>query len=467
MKNVIHIGLFFIIFIIVYPQIFDSKLDMGGDNYHYLNYSEAISNGHGYSSPYSPDYPPTGWYPPGYSCFLTLVHQNVQAAKIANGIMLLLIAVAVYFILRQSVLGFVAGAFILLNPGLLRLSTVIYSEMLFTLLSVSTILVLVYYPKKLWLLILLSAGAIYVRSVGYALIGAMFLYLFIRNWQSSLKYLGGVIALYLPWMIRNHVQGINGRYFSLAMQSNPWRPEEGTLNITEFINRTFQNFNETTLTGFPEALLSIQSLLLGILVLVIIIYGAWRLKEKWFFLFYLVFNIGIICIFHGGNGIRYVWPMVPVLYLCLFFGLWGLITRRRAINQNYGYVLLLLILFLIPGIKERAEFAKSEYPPNYQSYITLAKEVGKLNNDFTVVCRKPEIFHYYSRGYTNNYKYTLDNQELLENLIEKKVDFVVLDNLGYSSTYRYLYPAIQNNKEKFQVVYADQPNNTYLLLFNY
>ena len=51
----------------------------------------------------------------------------------------------------------------------------------------------------------------------------------------------------------------------------------------------------------------------------------------------------------------------------------------------------------------------------------------------------------------------------IDNLIEKQVDYVVLEQLGYSSTYRYLLPAIQNNSDKFEVIQKLAEPDTYLL----
>ena len=58
-------GLLSVLFVVVYVYVFDSKLDMNGDNYGYLNYARSILEGKGYVSPYTPDLPATNWFPPG------------------------------------------------------------------------------------------------------------------------------------------------------------------------------------------------------------------------------------------------------------------------------------------------------------------------------------------------------------------------------------------------------------------
>jgi len=51
-------------------------------------------------------------------------------------------------------------------------------------------------------------------------------------------------------------------------------------------------------------------------------------------------------------------------------------------------------------------------------------------------------------------------------MVRTKVDFVVLEQLGYSSTGRYLYPAIMKHPDLFQPVMQLQNPDTYLLAFN-
>ena len=73
----------------------------------------------------------------------------------------------------------------------------------------------------------------------------------------------------------------------------------------------------------------------------------------------------------------------------------------------------------------------------------------------------------YSERAGVNYRYTTDAKELIADLVEKKVDLVVLDALGYSSTYRYLFPAVQQYPQLFpKVLMHYQDTHTYLVSFD-
>ena len=67
--------------------------------------------------------------------------------------------------------------------------------------------------------------------------------------------------------------------------------------------------------------------------------------------------------------------------------------------------------------------------------------------------------------YAVNYAYSLDKKAVIKDLIDKKVDYVILDQLGFSSTYRYLYPAIQEYPKLFPIFWQLQNPDTYLLKF--
>ena len=119
-------------------------------------------------------------------------------------------------------------------------------------------------------------------------------------------------------------------------------------------------------------------------------------------------------------------------------------------------------------LKVQAEIAKMPYPPAYKNYFSVAEKVNDDNFRATVVCcRKPDLFAFYAPNvYAINYKYTQNTYELIADLVKKKVDYVVLEQLGFSSTARYLYPAIVDHAELFTVVYQRRNPDTFLLSFD-
>jgi hypothetical protein len=54
---------------------------------------------------------------------------------------------------------------------------------------------------------------------------------------------------------------------------------------------------------------------------------------------------------------------------------------------------------------------------------------------------------------------------LKQSLRKKDVDYVVIDNLEYTTTHRYLIPAIEKNPEEFTRVHSLKNPDTWLLEF--
>ncbi|UTW67598.1 phospholipid carrier-dependent glycosyltransferase [bacterium SCSIO 12643] len=489
-----------VVFLFIYAFIFDMKLDTNGDNYNYLNYATSILDGHGYSSPYNSNYSPTNWYPPGYSSLLAITMvffgENIPLLKVLNGVLYLVGLILFYIIIKKStndsILAFSITLLLTFNPGLLRFSTILMSEIPFLFFTMFTVYLVIHFDENnlqwrspYFLGIIISAiTTYYFRTAGISLLVSICIHWAIqKKWKQIGLYITGLFILYLPWIIRNSIHGIKGRYMGSIMAVNPWRPEEGNIgSISEFVSKMKTNLFDTVLKGFPETLfnfypfkdLSTESMIvIGGLTLLIILFGIWKLQKiNYLLLFLILGNIGIFMIWHGGNGIRYVWTITPFLALGFFN---GLIQPLKLLftfkNQKvYSYFSLLILLLFIPykpQLQAYHQNAQKKGSPAYQNYFKIAKEIKHMEGqDVTVTSRKPGMFHFYSDVFVNNYKYTLDIEEQIDFLKKSGTDYVVLEQLGYSSTNRYLYPAVQRYPNKFKIIKHIKNPDTYLLKFS-
>jgi hypothetical protein len=170
-------------------------------------------------------------------------------------------------------------------------------------------------------------------------------------------------------------------------------------------------------------------------------------------------------------GIRFVLPTLPFLLLFFLLGIEYVsekIKNRMHWKWSPMIIVLLLLLPFYSEINNMHHNAKSDYVGKWKNYFSLGKSLKRSGmSDVVVSCRKPSLFYLYSGTFTTRYKYTLDDQELLNDLEVRKVDFVVIEQLGYSSTYRYLAPAIEKNQERFNVVSVIENPNTYLFEFDH
>lgn len=498
--NLLYLIILSFVFVLAYSHIFDKKLDLNGDNFGYLNFATSILHGMGYSSPYSADFPATNWFPPGYSSILAILMvffgNNIVLFKIVNGLFFLG-GILLFFSLLKKVTSNIHFAFsvcflLLLNSGLLRLSTILMSEipyLFFSILAIYSLAKLeddvkIWRSKYFYGVLLSAVAAYYLRSVGIVLAGAVILHwLFEKKWKRILGFVAGYSILYIPWMIRNSIHGIKNRYFGAITSVNNWRPEEGQINtVSGFIDKLLVNFYDTVIKGFTDVLLPFTHVdeitkstvvVFGSIILVVTLFGAFKTgRYRFLFVSYILGNMLVFLLWHSGNGSRYVWPLAPFIAFGFFYGFYELIglvlkLSKKTIPKVLPYSFLIVAFFMMPMLNDMHEAAAQDYNPAYKNYFDMAKAVKKQGNkELVIACRKAEMFYYFSGTYVTNYLFSLDDKEVIKHFVKYKVDYVVLEQLGYSSTGRYLYPAIIKNQELFQPVMHLLNPDTYLLYFD-
>lgn len=493
-----------LIFAITFSYIFNEKLDLNGDNCDYYMLSTSIATGHGYSNIATPAYEPTNVFPPGYPLLMTplrLVTDSIIAQKILNGLFLLASSILMFLFIRRNNLpdgiAFLGSAAMLFNQRVLHFATMMMSEMSYLLFIVFVIWCLFKLDNKerekpfwkdLWFyLLILSCGyAYHIRTQGITLAATVICYfLATKKWKELPAFIAGYIVCLAPWFIRSKITGVDAsRYIEQIFGVSNHRPEEGELGIGGIIERFFDTFTmlitkaipNTTLPYFKvdyEAAATFGEWIIAILLLGVIVIGFLRFgKIRYFFIFYTLATLGIISLFNDPGQNRYITTLVPFLEIGLFVGLYTLIVaamKKMKISLGFSpwFLAVFFIIFSFPKLKEEHQANKAAFPPNYVNYFRIGEEIRKQLPPTVMVCsRKPTLFYMYSRSMVCNYKWTPDDVALINDMIERKVDYVVWEQLGYSSTFRYLYPAIQKHQELFTpVIHLPNPD-TYLLRFN-
>lgn len=501
-------ALFAIYYIFIFSYTVDPKLDLNGDNATYIELARNIADGHGYKhiNTYG-DTTPASHFPPGYSTILSVAImlgiKSLMGWKILNGIFLFISVTVLAFMVKkltgQTYLAFGIAILTVLCPTLMHFAGIVMSEMSYMLCTVISLFALYMYDMKspekrygflsspwFYLAAVMAVGAYHIRTVGASIMFAIVIfYLFRKEWIAAAGSTVLMALLMIPWMLRNSLYGLKSRYLDTVMVVNPWRPEEGNISsFGEMIQKMLVNIDETVIKGFKEMLFpfielnyqqtsGFMSVAGSVLIVAIIFYGAWSLKNiRWATIAFLIANIGLFALWHGGNGARYVTPIVPVLFVCFYTGIYALLQLavKNKIKHDAPYLLVILLMALpmIPPIKEQHKTANAPYPVPYQQYFAIAEELQKQAPAGTVVCcRKPELFKYYAPSlHTTRYVFSTDADEVLQDMTQKKVDYVVLDQLGYSSTPRYLYPAITARQKYFSTVWHLKNPDCFLLRFD-
>lgn len=490
-----------LIFTISFTYIFNEKIDLNGDNCDYYMLATSISSGHGYTNIATPDYKPTAVFPPGYPLLMTIIRifsDSIVAQKILNGLFLLASAILMFVFIRRNKLpdslAFVSCCAVLLNARVLHFSTMMMSEMSYLLFSVFALWALFKLDDKkpfwkdawFYLLILSTAYAYHIRTQGITLVAAALCYLlFTKKWKHSLGLIAGYAVCLLPWILRNKAAGLSqSRYLNQIFEVSQHRPEEGMLDTGGVIMRFFDTCRMLITKAIPNTVTpylevdystatTIGEWIAGIILLAIIVIGFLQFgKFRYFFIFYTLANLGIISLFNDPGGNRYITTLVPFLEIGLFVGAYALLTaaiKKLKLAKGFSPWILAttFIFFSFPMLKTEHEQNKAPFPPNYQNFFKIAEEVKKQLPPNTMVCsRKPTLFYMYGKTWVCNYQWTDDDVKLINDLIRNKVDYVVLEQLGYSSTFRYLYPAIEKHQELFAPVMHLPDPDTYLLKFD-
>ncbi len=517
-----------ITFLVSFNYIFDKKLDLNGDNANYLTYARNIAAGHGYSAlSWDGTYAPVNHFPPAYSFVLSLFMRcgidNIVFFKWLNGILMLLVILIISHLAARLAdndwLGLAVGVFLALSAPMLHFATMVMSEMNYAFFSALTFLCLwqytetqeqgakdnaVWYTNPWFYGAALSAmAAYYFRTMAMALIFAMLIFFLTRKeWQQTLATLAIAVITYLPWVMRNKAAGLESRYFGTIMTVNPWRPEQGTISTPgEFIEKVIKNIDETVIKAFTESLFpfvnvnynetsSWLAICGALLIIAVMIYGCFANRRiTWLLFAYFVGNIGLFGLWHGGNGIRYVVPLIPWIVMTFYLGITQLVrltvkTTHKNDNGKHktktttfdtahlrpaALVLIIFALLEINSVKALAQQNRQPYPPAYKEYFDIAKQMNKhfKGQHIVVACRKPELFMMYAPNIcARRYLFSDKPEEVIADLEEHNVDYVILDALGYSSTGLYLYPAVQQNYQRFPVAMQYDNPPTYLLKFN-
>jgi len=504
--RIVYILLLIVGFFIIYSTIFDEKVSLGGDNANYYILGNSIANGEGYANIHHVEKEAHYHYPPGYPLLIASVvsvfSNDIIAIKILNGVFLLGAILLLFFIVKKisqnDHIAFAVSLLSLLNYHILCYSTIMMSEipfLFFSLLCIWLFLKIdfskpVFKNWLFFLLIICLSFSFYIRSVALALFVSMSCFLaFKKQWRYVVSLLVGFLVLYLPWIIRN--SGASNTYVSQLSLKNPYQPEQGSIGFSDIIERIAINIERYITKEIPSGLVSskeviysdvsapITEWLLGFLLLVGIVFGIYKLPKYSTFIFlYILAFFGLLMVWPSvWYGTRFLVPLIPLLIFLFIFGMISFLKwlQEKIIPKQLKHFTTILTVILLSfwafmygssAISKLNLQAKGEYADNYKNYFALAEWINQNADDTSVTAvRKEGLFYLFSKKNVINYQKIQDKEAQIEDLKSKNVDYVVVEQLGYSSTSKYLVPTIDRYPNKFKTIKQLQNPNTYLMKF--
>ena len=478
---------------------YDGKLDLGGDNVTYLLLGRALARGDGYVESQTPGSPPHRTYPPGYPLLLSLAFRvvpwsawsHVTASNVLSGALFLAsLAAALALFARlcgDTRLALTAALLLTVNAHLLRFGSIAMSEMPYTLLSLGALLAvdrsrLDRAPWRDWRTVtcaVLAAASVYVRTAGVAVAAGAVLYLLWRRaWRHAAFTACTAAALVLPWAIRGTQAGGDG-YLSQLLMVNPYQLDQGLAGPAALAARLAVNAWSYASAEIPEGLFPLFGELSSRLPVLGPVAGClltgvavWGVVAGWARTaapaFYAAAAMGVLLLWPPvWTGVRFVVPLVPLLVFFFVSGLWDIAGRAiPALRRGRltPLVLLAAAVFSVPGLLRAHGTARlAYYPAAWDSYLRTAVWARTSTPPGTVFsCRKPSIFAFFSERRTTAYLFSGDSERLVDDLLERGADCVVVDQLGYASTERFLVPALRQYPAFFEEAHHELGADTYV-----
>lgn len=452
---------------------------------------------------------------------LKITGGDIQTIKHLNGFFFLSSILLLFLLIRRLTrndhLAFASSFFVLFNMHYLMYSSIVMSEMLFSFLCLLALFSFilkedakVFYKSPWYYVLILSVIlAVYVRTQGVVLVGLWLVWgIWKRNWLPMAAGLLIVFLALLPWQMRSAKLGTSG-YQGQLVKVNPYDKSKGEIDFSSYLTRVKNNATRYLGKEIPNAIFPryyVQytkdaktgevpsstpvGYMIGILLVLLSVFGAWRLdKWRWFFLIYLGGNLLIFLSWPDvWFGIRFMFAVIPILVFLIFNGtfelvnlLIGLIKKKPAavakgknkkkdadlnviektkyqLTKPYALGFLFLCLIHTQPYDKYKSKVERNYPLKWRNYMDLSAWAERGIPDSSVVaCRKPHLFAIQSNKTVSSFPYTDDLEVVLQGLIDKKITHVVVESIGYTATFLYLYPTVTKYKDKFKLIHKMDP----------
>lgn len=487
--NILWLAALACIALLVFPYIFNEKPDMNGDNCYYYAFASSLAAGEGFSDMFGN---PTSHFPPGYPLLmapLRVITDSIVAQKILN-LLFLFVGTILLFgtLVREGIrkeVAFLSCMAVLLTPHLLEFSTMMMSEA-----SCFCCFALIFWlygripnedNKTLWhspymyAFIVALAYAYLIRTQAAVIFAAFFLALLVlRRRRLLLVAVVSFVVVYLLWSWRNKALGLGAsRYMSQIDFSNI--AETMKMLVVQAVPESIIPFVNVDYNVTPGVGLWIYSILL----MAVIITGVYRMQRLFLPMILFLFGTFVsVSIINTPSQYRYIVTILPFLTAALFTGLWSIMgyCTTKLIKRNIS-PWLLLVLFVpllwqgdgsydkrtLNGLNKAS---KASFPPQFRNFVAIGRSLYKHDKDAIVATRKPELLYINSGVRAKRFVETDDDVKLISNLLKENIDYVIIEQLGFAATVRYLWPCVQRHPDLFANVLHIPNPDTLLFFFN-
>ena len=478
---------------------FDAKLYVSGDNVDYMLLTRGILEGE--------DLWASRKFPPLFPLLLAPVQAIFGNAVLAQKLFVfflyllcgpLLLRLAERLLPRRWAFG--AALLPLIGVPMLEFSHYVMSEIPFLFLSLAALVVGETVARRalseeepartqtarrpgLWrhlvLYFVLAGCAFYTRSIGIVLLAALpFVLLSARRGIAFMWSVALALVVLLPWVLHTWFAGAQGEsYLNQALYVNPYFPEAGRLTLGSFVERVLGNGREYFAGGIPRGLVpfayaSTYSATsnppptlpwpMGLLVALLLLASLFVLRRR--APVTVVYSIAflIVCIVWPPvwASVRFILPVLPLLFLMLAVALWRGLTRifrrEEAASVGLGSVLTVVLMLSLYGALRYGEEV-GRYPPRWEMYFRAAEWAeANLPPGSRVVDRKPNMFTLVTDLPAIGFPREPDDERMLAYMRRESVAFVHASTIPYDDLTRFLHPFLTRQVGHFEGVWFEQ-----------
>lgn len=479
--------------------LYEPTLFPGGDNANYMILGESLRSGAGYRDLYLPTEPLHAKYPPLFPALLAALGWlgGLQLYKLA---MLACTVTAVWLTIRigRQLLGdgsaLLVGVLLAVNPVLLEYAHYVLSEAPF----VALVLISLWAAGRsggrgFGLAVLTAIAAFLTRTAGLTVLLAIPLAAALSRRFRRASLAGGAgLAVMLAWGVyQRWAAPEQAGYLQELALRNPYDPAAGSVGLGGLFARAAGNAWTYVSRVLPQTLTGLDPMgaptvltLIGVALAALVLVG-WvrRVQERVGAaeLFVLLYA-GLICMWpEVWTDRRFLLPLAPLLLVFSVSGAHhvGEIWRPRLgawAARAPTPVLVLLIALPALGYVVRQAPLRTECVALYRAgdpcdqpalaslYAAARWAQANTEPEAIIANRKPRLFYWHSQRRGDLYRYSTETEAVIRGLEQMGADYVVVDQVS-GTTPRYLVPAIQTHRLRFEAVYEGGQPPTFVLRF--
>lgn len=497
LKSLLYFGILFLVFIQVYPYIFDAKIFLGGDNADYYILANSLASSDGYTFFHMPGSPAANHFPPGYPFLMSLVMRigfdSMFSMKVFNGVLLLLSSYLLFHLslklTKNKILSLILAVLMLLNSNMLEYATIVMSEISFVFFTLLSIYLFIICNERrfnikspyFYLMIASMVILFYIRTQGIALFGAFVIYMaFKRQFKPLAIFIALSVIAILPWQVRSANLG-GSSYVRQLMRVEPYNNDSKKMEFGDWMDRIGENTVRYVSKEIPNVIFPTMKVqykdratgdniksptsywVVGILLIILGLLGIWSIKEyRWLFLLLYGSTFGIYMLWpQVWFGIRFILPMAPITLMFAVFGVYYLLQgifkpKTPLIESNkFAFLFALLCFLQISPIKALAEKSARPHPMNWANFMKIGEwSKDNLKGEKIVISnRKPGLIYAVSKHKQAGFLYTPDREAMIEDFKKNGVTHVIFEQLGFNQTGKFLFPLFQREPEKFKQIH--------------